>query len=233
VQHCVQILLSICAIILLGNAPSFGQGTIVFANQGPSLDAPIFDAAGDKITGPSSFLADFFWSSDTGATMDQLIAAGFNQTFLPINVNGGSGYFNGGAKTLPVPGGRAILGQVRVWDSAFGATYTQARDDGGQFGFSNLFLVTPDTPPGAGTFLNGLTSFQLTTIPEPSALAMAIVNGTVLILRCRIYGRVRSREHQNRDGLTKAASGNGAIASCCHALSVERAVPDQRCSAKA
>lgn len=215
-QHSIHIQLATFAIVLFGGAASFAQGTIVFANAGPSLDAPIFDADGNRITGPSSFVADFFWSSDTSATMEQLVAAGFNQTFRPVNANGG-GYFNGGLKTLPVPGGLAILGQVRVWDSTLGATYAQARDEGGQFGFSNLFLVTPDTPPGGGTYLNGLKSFQLTTIPEPSTLVVVSLNGAVLILGSRIYRR-----------LNQAAAGNGAIASGCHALCIRRAVPDQR-----
>jgi hypothetical protein len=163
-------------------APCYGQGTIVFANAGLNLDAPIFDAAGTRISGPSSFVADFFWSSDTSASMDQLIAAGFNQVFLPVNGNGG-GYFNGGLKTLPTPGNVPILGQVRVWDTDLGATYTQARDSGGQFGFSNMFLVTPDLPPGGGTYLLGLKSFQITTIPEPSTIAAGVLISVLFMIK--------------------------------------------------
>jgi hypothetical protein len=146
-KHLMQALIAL--ILAIVTIHCSGQGTIVFANAGPGLNAPVFDAAGTRISGPSSFVADFFWSSDTGATMDQLVAAGFNQGFLSVNANGG-GYFNSGLKTLPSPGGVTILGQVRVWDTDFGATYAQARDNGGQFGFSNMFTVTPDTPPGGG-----------------------------------------------------------------------------------
>ena len=159
-----------------------GQGTVNFSNlvgpSGTALNAPVTNLTGQRIVGPSPYVADLYWSSDSNALLDSLVAAGFNQPFSTITLSGG--YFLGGVKTLPtvVP----VLVQVRVWDTTYGATYAQARDNGGEFGASNPILLPPlDFPPGSGTPLTGLQGFQLGRIPEPSASLLAVVGGAMLI----------------------------------------------------
>jgi len=141
---------------------SFSQGVVNFANTFNGIDAPVTNANGNRIVGPSQYVAHFFWSSNTQATMDILEPAGFDTQF---SGQYGGGYFLGGGITLPVPEIQ-IVAQVRVWDTNYGSIYYEARDKGGEFGFSNLITVTPSTPPGTATPLFGLQGFQLQRLPR-------------------------------------------------------------------
>jgi hypothetical protein len=58
------------------------------------------------------------------------------------------------------------VAQVRVWDTTYGSTYYQARDNGGEFCFSNLITIAPSVPPGTATPLFGLQGFQLQRLPH-------------------------------------------------------------------
>jgi hypothetical protein len=91
--------------MLLGAAcAAFGQGEIIFANAGVGVDAPVTNAAGNRILGPGPYVADFFWSSNTNASMDSLSAWGINSPFY--NNPAQAGYFVGRVITLPgVSGG--------------------------------------------------------------------------------------------------------------------------------
>src|SRR5260221_836709 len=134
----MKILLLLILNLTLIQLNVYCQGTLIFSNiAGSDVDAPVTNAAGNRIIGPAPYVADLFWSSDTNAALDSLSPAAFNQSFLTTTFNGG-GDFNGGTRTLPW--GEWILAQVRVWDSTYGATYTQARDNGGEFGSSNPIL---------------------------------------------------------------------------------------------
>ena len=140
---------------------SFGQGQIDFANYygGGALNAPVTNAAGDRIIGPP-YVAHFFWSSNSQATMDSLEPAGFDTPFS--NAQGG-GYFFGGSIDLPLG---PILAQVRVWDTNYGSGYYEARDKGGEFGYSNLIIAYPTVPPPTAMPLFGLEGFQLQRLPQ-------------------------------------------------------------------
>jgi hypothetical protein len=142
---------------------SFCQGIVILANAGPGVNAPITNAGGNLIVGPSSYVADLFWSTDTNAPMDSMSTSN-----MPVQFSSQPGYFypqgrNVGLIATP------ILAQVRAWDSNYGSTYYQARDTGGEFGFSNPVIVTPDWPPGGGTLLIGLQGFQLQRLPHFTA----------------------------------------------------------------
>jgi hypothetical protein len=145
----------ISVVVLVGASLCFGQD-IDFANFGNGIDAPITNAGGTAIAGSTSYVADLFWSTNLSAGFEELSQAGYDQPFT------GSGYFLGGAKTLVWT---LILAQVRVWDTNYGSTYYQARDHGGEFGFSNFITLTPSLGPGPPTALVGLRSFRLQRLP--------------------------------------------------------------------
>jgi hypothetical protein len=64
-----------------------GQGILIFSNMaGTDVDAPVSNAARNRIIGPAP---DLFWSSDTNAPSESLTPAGFNQPFSTITLNGG------------------------------------------------------------------------------------------------------------------------------------------------
>jgi hypothetical protein len=145
-------------------------GEVAFANFGPGFNAPISDAAGQLIAWPSPYVADLFYSNNTNAVMDDLIDAGKTADFS-ASTNYGAGLFVGGIVFLPVDFATVdflVLAQVRVWDTSYGSTYYEARDKGGEFGFSNLIIATAWPPPGSPGFLIGLQSFQLQRLPRLS-----------------------------------------------------------------
>jgi hypothetical protein len=168
-------------LLILGTAifhsTALSQGTILFANRTATVDAPVSNAAGNRIVGPGPYVADLFWSGDTNTPINSLTPAGFNQPFLTTTASGG-GYFVAGTKTLSATG--YIKAQVRVWDTTFGATYEQARDNGAEFGESNPILVYLTIPPPPAADMTGLEGFQLGRIPEPSVGVLAVVGGAVL-----------------------------------------------------
>ena len=124
------------------------------------MDAPVTNAAGDPISQGSPYVADLFWSSNLNVSPDMLTRAGFDEPFL------GSGYFRGGTKIFLGIGITLILVQVRVWDTNYGSTYYEARDKGGEFGFSNQFTVTPIPLPPPPANLVGLYGFRLQRLPR-------------------------------------------------------------------
>lgn len=138
---------------------------VVFANFGGGMSpAPIFDASGNLVPGPGSYVADLFWSANTNALMDGLTPAGHNTSF--VTNYPGDGYFFGGTLNLPSPT-LYIVGQVRVWDTNYGSTYYEARDHGGEFGFSNIIPVRLVSGGGGPPYpLLGLQSFQLQRLPR-------------------------------------------------------------------
>jgi hypothetical protein len=147
-------------VFLLATASvCFGQPAIVFNNTGGGVNAPITNAAGQLIGASTPYVADLFWSPDLNAAVDSLAAAGYNQPFAAL------GYFLGGVQYFSGIGEVRILVQVRVWDTTYGSTYYKARDEGGEFGFSNLFTIVPLSPPVTPTYLVDLQGFQLQRLP--------------------------------------------------------------------
>jgi hypothetical protein len=155
--------ISIASLVFFGTTlVAVAQGHLFVANFGGGVNAPISDASGNRIMWPSPYVADLFWSTDTSALMDEMIAVGQNTPFF-ASTNLGAGYFVGGDVTLPAG---YILAQIRVWDTNYGSTYYEARDNGGEFGFSNLIIAIAFPPPGGPGFLVGLKSFQLQRLPH-------------------------------------------------------------------
>ena len=153
-------------------------GFVDFSNLTPAANAPVSDASGKPIIG-GPYVADLFWSANTNAPMDALTPAGDKTPFTSFD-NSGPGYFFGGAITFhSVYAGVRILVQVRAWDTTYGSSYYEARDNGGEFGFSNSFLAVPTVPPSIPWYLYGLQSFQLQRLPHLT-IAPATTN-TILL----------------------------------------------------
>jgi len=150
------------SILLAIAVSALAEGQINFSNLGQGVDAPITNAAGERIVGPSHYVADLFWSLDTNAPMDKMSAVGYQAAISSSTINGGGYFF--GLVTLNV-GEIPVLVQVRVWDTNYALTYYDARNLGGEFGFSNLIVVIPDLPPGQPSPLAGLQGFQLQRLP--------------------------------------------------------------------
>jgi len=156
-------------------ASAFAQGALNFANGAAGVNAIITDADGTTKISGGTWAADLWWAAGTVTDSSVLTALGAPATFSTT----APGYFFGGSRTIPGQGnGAVITGQVRVWDTANGASWVNASGvNGAHIGESVLFQVTLTTPPTTPAALTGLNGhpFSLTVvgIPEPSSLALA------------------------------------------------------------
>lgn len=158
-----------CLILVLVSIISVAQNKTVFSNVGPSgiPNAPVSDASGNLIGTGRPYVADFFWSTQLDTPMDSLMPYGKDTPFQSLtNGTTHDGYFFGGVVQFVLAGD--ILAQVRVWDTNFGSTYYEARDNGGEFGYSNIITNFPIPPPASPNYLLGLQSFQLQRLPRLS-----------------------------------------------------------------
>jgi len=164
----IQFELWLILIVSLASGVSLhAQKTLDFANGAPGLNAAVTNSSGQRISAPGPFVADLFYSTNTNAVpnplgSDSFLAAGFNQGFS----SAAAGYFLGGTKS--VTNATNIVVQVRVWDTTYGSTYAQARNAGGQFGYSGYFVITLASVPSTPTLLTSLNGFKLTTIHSPT-----------------------------------------------------------------
>jgi hypothetical protein len=152
-------------------ASAFAQGQLNFSNFGSGANAPWFDADGTTKLAGAGFQADLWWAAGTVTDSSVLVALGQPANFAS------SGYFLGGSRTITGQTG-TITGQVRVWDTAHGSSWTQASTAAGaHVGESALFqisLTQPPTTPNSLTGLNGQTLvLRVVNVPEPSTIALA------------------------------------------------------------
>lgn len=156
----------------------------IFANNIGGIDAPVFDASGNRLSG-SNYLALLYG----GPTADSLSVA-WNENGLPMSpvpftatLGGQAGYFYNGAVFVPdVPAYTYAWLQVRAWDARIAPSWEEAVTLGlGGYGESDVFRRLGGNacslPPVAPSPLFGLRSFSL--VPEPSPLALSLLGGRV------------------------------------------------------
>lgn len=171
--------LLVIAAIALSSVCTYAQGTFTLANGAPGVNAPISDASGALIS-----QTDFWIQAYVGPQTADVSA--LSPLGDPFRANLAAGYFGQGVQAIDgVAAGAVGTVQIRAWSSTEGATsYEQAAGIiGAQIGTSDLVDVTlagGQTPPNN---LVGLEAFQLTVVPEPSVIALAILGGGLLLFR--------------------------------------------------
>ncbi len=187
----VLVLLMVAGLSLLAHA----QGTVVFENLGPGLNAPVYESDGVTPLSDSQFLAEVL----AAPSADNLTPIGAAVGFL---TSPRAGYFNGGIRDINsvVPGDTAWI-VVRVWNTGSGSTFAQAQASGlpdSWWESAVLTVVTGGRIIGGGptppAYLTGLgTSPVYLNAPEPSAVALIGVGGLVALF----YSRRRStKDHE-------------------------------------
>lgn len=161
-----------------------------FRNRsGPALDAPIFDAGGDRLFG-TNYAVMLYGGRTVDALAPAMTASGAPaQTTVSVVFNGLPGYFYGGHVWLDIPywEPKPWL-QVRVWDTLLGPTYEEVSALGqGGYGESNLFQEQGGhqsffgEPPVLPAPLRGLESFRLHEVPEPGAAGFALLGAAIVL----------------------------------------------------
>lgn len=169
--------LALLLLFLISPLAAQAQGTVQFRNFDATtgLNAPVYYSWGDfKLSGDQYIVELVAWSSVSNIVNSVPISVGTTGFATGID----AGYFDGGTLTINgIPGGAMAFLQVRVWNTAYGATYADAHDSyfnaSDKWGQSPIFYVTlgdpnasPPTPPAA---LIGLVSFYMApSLSQPS-----------------------------------------------------------------
>ena len=187
---------SIAATTILSTMTSSAQGIVKFANNTQTL---LRLPSGAGLPVGSAFDVELMYAHD--GTPEPLFDSLAVRVGPPVGIAPLSVLFNGSTRTAPTPtpGGFALF-QVRAWEAAFGASYTEASlapPNNGQCalaGKSQILRVftgdpTPQNPPSEPGSLvgSGFQGFTLTPVPEPSITLLAIVS--VLVAGWQIASR--------------------------------------------
>jgi len=167
------------------------QSTYFFSNYLVGLDAPVFDAAGSRLSGANYVAVLYGGPASSGLQLGGNFLSLTPMTPVPFTFmpNGLAGYFRGGTVEVNSmsPGGFAWL-QVRAWDARLGATFDGVATLGlGGYGESNLFYAPGGNPTGLPTLpepLTGLQSFSLLPeVPEPNSLLLLLLGLPLFLVR--------------------------------------------------
>jgi hypothetical protein len=181
---------AIAAVSVVGG---FAQGVVEFdnlsINGNPATSPAIY--APDGVTGLNdSYVAELLGGADAGS----LQVLGSTLSFFPT-ATGGAGFLNtaaGSSRTVPNVGvSQTATFIVRAWRLSDGATFAEASlVNGAHVGQSDPFTqVLGGQPVGAPAItppkLTNLQSFNLTVVPEPSVIALAVLGCGAMLLRRR------------------------------------------------
>jgi len=176
--------LLLLATAVLASMSAYGQGQIIFSTQ---PNGPISLRPGQLVTLADGIVAQVYWSP-----VDL-----FNyQPVGPVQPVGATpGHVAATVVTFPqgVPGGTMLDLDVRVWESAYGATYEAATAPdnimGGRTAISGAvrFTFSIGGPGGAVPLppasIGGATpALCLLCIPEPSVISLGVLGAGVLLV---------------------------------------------------
>jgi len=159
---------------------SYGQGFVAFNNYYSSVDQTVrtSPALGGNLLG-SSYTAQLSYSFG-GSALTPLTAA--QGGVVSFNTGGApAGYFIGGVATIPGYTSGAITFQVSAYNGIDYASSTVR----GQSALLNLNGIATGALP-VGDLGPGLVAFTVSSVPEPSTLALiGLGTGALLFLRRR------------------------------------------------
>jgi hypothetical protein len=183
-------ILAILGVSIAATTFACAQGTIAFQSLGSSsagpttVNAPVFNTDGLTLLSGAGFSVQLYAGPDDGS----LAPIG-----SPIGFLSGpfAGYFDG-SDNLPVTGfaqGATPRLQVRAWDNQGGSvtSYESAMIRGASAAFTSPALGDDTAPydPSTIPVPQGLTSFSLALVPEPSVVALGILGAAAVIFRRR------------------------------------------------
>jgi len=165
---------------------AFGQGSINLNNRGLAL---VNDQFGKPLTG-TSFVAQVWYGASDSTLTSSFAPSPFraSTTTYPGSWNPAATGGPGAIATLTgfAPGSTVTL-QVRVWDSSVaGVGAAQALAKAVGTGLSGSFTYAiPADPLAIPGGMEGLKSFNLTSVPEPTTIALGALGAAALLLRRR------------------------------------------------
>jgi len=174
-----KLLVTLAAVLV--SASAFGQGTINFTTRiVGTLDAPVFKADGTTGAGAGTAASAqlFLFSGGVYTALDPAT------TFRATPAGAAQNYVIPPAGAVIVPniaGGSQATVVLRAWE---GAAYDTALTKG-QSAPITITLGGGGSPPAVPANLVGLQGFSMTTIPEPSTMALGLLGAAALLYRRR------------------------------------------------
>jgi hypothetical protein len=181
--------LIICALSLAASLSSFAQSSVTFANDGSTLIRQPGSTSGVAV---GAYRVEMLYAPVSVADAEFTTMA--IRLGSDVGISPAAGRFNGGGRTAPTTtAGSAGKYMIRAWSGAVGSSYDSVVQSGSGFvGKSGVMTITggnpTTTPAGTPTPIvgNGFTGFEVSPVPEPSAIALGLLGaGTLLLLRRR------------------------------------------------
>ena len=184
-------LVTLIIIVTMSNR-CLAQSSFWFSNFTPALDAPVYDATGNRLFG-DTYVAQLYGGTDPSALVSARLYDFWDRVappapFLKIG-QGQAGYFDAAGLVIPTDFcGAAAWLQVRAWDTRLGNSYEEVVASGlGGYGESDMIRLVGGNPcenPTTPAQLVGLESFSLrAVVPEPSAALLLLLGLPVLMWR--------------------------------------------------
>lgn len=191
----------IALLVATAAISSFGQGQVNFNNRATGVNAPVYgvnpsnptlarsgnastnggtiDYTGHPLLAGTTFTAALLYGGDS-ANLTTYSTTTFRTTTSLL------GYVNPIANPTTAPLTPQSY-RVRAWDNGGNAasTYADALAAGRAVGESGTFVLTGTVSPATPPNLLGLTSFNLTVVPEPGVIALGVLGLGALLLRRR------------------------------------------------
>ncbi|MEP6662690.1 MAG: hypothetical protein ABJC04_03400 [Verrucomicrobiota bacterium] len=165
---------------------AMAQSTFALQNGNAQVNAPVFDALSNRLSG-TNYAAELWGGSSSNSLSPALELDSHQRVIVPFLTGGAAGYFSS-AKSITVF--QAFAGdfawvQVRAWDARLGSTYEQVAELGmGGYGESLLLYIEGGNPtyvpPTSPRSLIGLQSFSLRPVPEPSIWQLSLLGAPIL-----------------------------------------------------
>jgi hypothetical protein len=185
---------------LVATVSTMAQGSANFHTRiltTPSVNAPVKEtpANGGAAVAAGAYWAGLYWGTSADSLQPAFEIKGGAPVYLAADFAGATGYVTKG-KTLinGAAEGATIFVQMRAWSKTANgqanATYAAAYANiGSKVGSSNIIRFTLGgdnlVPPAVPAVMEGLQSFTVDVVPEPSILALGVLGGVAFLLRRR------------------------------------------------
>jgi len=174
-------------LLAVGSLSAFGQGAVSFNNNqtdyATAADRLVYFGTGvpGQTVGAPVVGTNFKAQLYVGSSADALLPILVNASAFRVASTSFKGMWSGGSRDLITSAGTFAKGQtvflqVKAWDVNQGATYELASGNAafvhGESGVFSYTSPTSDTAAPTAFYMEGLRTFNIVGVPEPTTFAL-------------------------------------------------------------